>query len=60
MTVPPSETLRQRWLAELLPEVAFEGWSGTSINVVVGGAEVQDFPLPALLAAAVGMRPTPG
>jgi ubiquinone biosynthesis protein COQ9 len=27
MTVPPSETLRQRWLAELLPEVAFEGWS---------------------------------
>jgi hypothetical protein len=35
--------------------LAFEGWSGTSINVVVGGAEVQDFPLPAFLAAAVGV-----
>ena len=34
---------------------AFEGWNGTSINVVVGGAEVQDFPLPALLAAIVGI-----
>ncbi len=27
MTLPPSEILRRRWLAELLPEVAFEGWS---------------------------------
>ena len=27
MTFPPSEILRRRWLAELLPEVAFEGWS---------------------------------
>jgi ubiquinone biosynthesis protein COQ9 len=27
MTLPPSENLRRRWLAELLPEVAFEGWS---------------------------------
>jgi ubiquinone biosynthesis protein COQ9 len=27
MTLPPSEILRRRWLVELLPEVAFEGWS---------------------------------
>ena len=27
MTVPPSILLRRRWLAELLPDVAFEGWS---------------------------------
>jgi len=33
---------------------AFEGWTGTSINVVVGGADVQDFPLPTAVAAVVG------
>lgn len=27
MTVPPSTTLRRRWLAELLPEVTFDGWT---------------------------------
>lgn len=27
MTEAPSVTLRRRWLAELLPEVAFEGWT---------------------------------
>jgi len=27
MTEPPSDILRRRWLAELLPEVAFEGWT---------------------------------
>jgi hypothetical protein len=32
---------------------AFEGWSGTSINTITGGADVQDLPLPLLLAAAV-------
>ena len=32
--------------------LAFEQWSGVSINVVVGGADVQDLPLPPLLAAA--------
>ena len=44
-------TLRDRageWLA-------FEGWTGTSINSVVGGADVQDLPLPLLLAAAVAL-----
>ena len=45
-------TLRDR-AAEWL---AFEGWTGTSINSVVGGADVQDLPLPLLLAAAVGAR----
>ncbi len=28
----------------------FEPWSGTSINTIAGGAEVQELPLPALLA----------
>jgi hypothetical protein len=32
--------------------LAFEKWSGTSINTVVGGNDVQDLPLPPLLAAA--------
>lgn len=32
--------------------LAFEGWTGTSINTVVGGADVQDFPLPWVLAIA--------
>lgn len=27
MTEPPSDILRRRWLIELLPEVAFEGWT---------------------------------
>lgn len=42
------EILRDRageWLA-------FEEWTGTSINTVVGGADVQDLPLPPLMAAA--------
>ena len=32
MTLPPSEILRRRWLAELLPEVAFEGWSEEAVR----------------------------
>jgi hypothetical protein len=32
---------------------AFEGWTGTSINTVTGGADVQDLPLPALFAASI-------
>lgn len=34
---------------------AFEGWTGTSINTVTGGADLQDLPLPLLLAAAVAL-----
>lgn len=34
---------------------AFEGWTGTSINTVTGGADLQDLPLPLLLAAAVAI-----
>jgi hypothetical protein len=44
-------TLRDRageWLA-------FESWTGTSINNVVGGADVQDLPLPLFLAAAAAL-----
>ncbi len=46
--------------AELLSDraaewLAFEGWNGTSINVVVGGAESQDLPLPVAVGLAVGI-----
>jgi hypothetical protein len=34
---------------------AFEAWSGTSVNVLVGGADVQDLPLPPLIAAVVAL-----
>jgi hypothetical protein len=34
---------------------AFEEWNGTSINTVTGGADLQDMPLPVLLAATVGI-----
>jgi hypothetical protein len=35
--------------------LAFEGWTGTSINTVNGGADVQDFPLPVLMALTVAL-----
>ena len=35
--------------------LAFEGFTGTSINGIAGGADVQDLPLPVLLAAAVAL-----
>ena len=35
--------------------LAFEGWSGTSINAVTGGADLQDLPLPLLLVVAGGL-----
>jgi hypothetical protein len=34
---------------------AFEAWTGASINTVTGGADVQDLPLPMLLAFALGL-----
>ena len=34
---------------------AFEGWSGTSINTIVGGADNQAAPLPAALAAVIAL-----
>ncbi len=44
--------------AELLQDrarewLAFESWTGTSINTITGGADVQDLPLPLLLGAAL-------
>ena len=33
--------------------LAFEGWNGTSINTITGGADVQDLPLPVLLAVVL-------
>jgi hypothetical protein len=35
--------------------LAFEPWSGTSINTVTGGTDDQDLPLPLLLACAVAL-----
>ena len=35
--------------------LTFEGWHGTSINTVTGGADLQDLPLPLLLACAVAL-----
>lgn len=35
--------------------LAFEPWNGASINTVTGGADVQDVPLPALLATIVAI-----
>jgi hypothetical protein len=34
---------------------AFEAWTGTSINTVTGGADLQELPLPLLLAAAIAL-----
>jgi hypothetical protein len=34
---------------------AFEPWNGSSINTLTGGADTQDLPLPALLAAIAGV-----
>jgi ubiquinone biosynthesis protein COQ9 len=38
MTLPPSILLRRRWLAELLPDVAFEGWSEAAAKLAAGRA----------------------
>lgn len=38
--------------------LAFEGWSGTSINTVTGGADFQDLPLPLLIALTVALAGT--
>ena len=35
--------------------LAFERWSGTSINTIVGGDDVQSLPLPLLLAVSVAL-----
>ncbi|MBA3504616.1 MAG: hypothetical protein H0T80_02400 [Betaproteobacteria bacterium] len=40
-----SDRIREWW--------SFERWTGTSINSVTGGADVQDLPLPLLLAVAI-------
>lgn len=42
MTLPPSEILRRRWLAELLPEVAFEGWTDAAARAAAGRAGLTD------------------
>ncbi|MDP1557233.1 MAG: COQ9 family protein [Hyphomonas sp.] len=42
MTLPPSEILRRRWLAELLPEVAFEGWTDAAAQAAAARAGLTD------------------
>jgi hypothetical protein len=34
---------------------AFEGWTGTSINTINGGADIQDLPLPVLMALTIAL-----
>ena len=52
VTLKPGGAMGQ--LADLFKEwFAFERWSGTSINTVTGGAEVQELPLPALLIVSI-------
>ncbi len=38
--------------------LAFEGWSGTSINTITGGADFQDLPLPVLIALTIALAGT--
>ena len=40
--------------------LALEGWTGTSINTVAGGADVQALPLPLLLGIAVALASATG
>ena len=35
--------------------LGFERWKGTSINTIIGGDDVQQLPLPLLLAASIGI-----
>ena len=42
MTEPPSETLRRRWLAELLPDVAFDGWTEAAARLAAGRAGLSE------------------
>jgi hypothetical protein len=37
---------------------AFEGWVGTSINTITGGADFQELPLPVLIALTVALAGT--
>jgi hypothetical protein len=46
-------TLRQVLGDRVREWLAFEPWNGTSINTVTGGADAQELPLPALVAAIV-------
>src|ERR1019366_3977408 len=35
--------------------LAFEGWTGTSINTITGGADIQDLPLPVHMALTIAL-----
>lgn len=45
-------TLRSQLAGRLRDWTTFEAWSGASINTVVGGADLQELPLPLLLGLA--------
>jgi len=46
-------TLRSQLAGRVRDWITFEPWSGASINTVVGGADLQELPLPVLLGLAV-------
>jgi len=52
VTVDPM-TLSSQLAGRIRDWTAFEPWSGASINTVVGGADLQELPLPVLLGLAV-------
>jgi hypothetical protein len=52
VTVDPL-TLRSQLAGRLRDWMTFEAWNGASINTVVGGADLQELPLPVLLGLAV-------
>lgn len=51
VTVKPHDA-REIALERWREWTAFEGWTGASINTITGGADLQDLPLPMLLACA--------
>ncbi len=54
VTVDPM-TLSSQLAGRLRDWTTFEAWSGASINTVVGGADLQELPLPVLLGLAALM-----
>ncbi len=45
-------TMRSQLAGRFRDWITFEAWSGASINTVVGGADLQELPLPVLLGFA--------
>ena len=42
MTITPSDAIRSRWLAALLPEVAFDGWTQAAARAAADKAGLSE------------------